>query len=228
MQNRATLWIAIISVTLFGRGTSAHASAQAPGFAEITSPRDGEALVGIITIEGSANHPSFSTYNLAFAYEPNPSDTWFPIVASVTTPVPKGKLGLWDTTRITDGTYQLRLQVHLRNGTTLEAVIHGVRIRNFTSIETETPGPVSVMVTETPLPPTITPTATPVPPVPVGSVRVLRALAWGAASGVLALLALGFYLAARRNLRLRWSAMQKRRDYKRTNQRRADRPGRGR
>ena len=35
------------------------AAAQVPGYADIREPLGGEAIKGVITIEGSASHPSF-------------------------------------------------------------------------------------------------------------------------------------------------------------------------
>ena len=50
-----------------------------PGFAEITNPAAGQRLTGLITIRGTADHPSFAGYELLFAHDPNPTETWFPL-----------------------------------------------------------------------------------------------------------------------------------------------------
>lgn len=182
-----------------------NANAQAPGFADITRPSRGEALTGLVTIEGSAAHPSFVSYELAFAFEDDPTGTWFPIIDDVQTPVTDGRLGIWDTTGITDGNYKLRLRVVLKSGAALEALVEGLRVRNTTPIEAVTsaaplvvrpsPSPMATM----PVPEII---ATPLP-VQEGPSRVLRALTWGAGFGVFLLLALAVYSLLRGRLRLR-------------------------
>ena len=182
-----------------------NANAQAPGFADITRPSRGEALTGLVTIEGSAAHPSFVSYELAFAFEDDPTGTWFPIIDDVQTPVTDGRLGIWDTTGITDGNYKLRLRVVLKSGAALEALVEGLRVRNITPIEAVTsaaplvvrpsPSPMATM----PVPEII---ATPLP-VQEGPSRVLRALTWGAGVGVFLLFALAVYSLLRGRLRLR-------------------------
>jgi len=102
--------------------------AQAPGYAEITSPAGGGTVQGLTTIEGSADHPSFQRYDLAFAYDPNPTGTWFPIGEPVSTRARQAVLGLWDTTEISPGLYQLRLRVFLEGGTVLEDIAGGLRL----------------------------------------------------------------------------------------------------
>lgn len=180
-------------------------SAQAPGFADITRPSKGEALTGLVTIEGSAAHPSFVSYELAFAFEDDQTGTWFPIIDDVQTPVTDGRLGIWDTTGITDGDYKLRLLVILKSGTALEAVVEGLRVRNTTPIEAVTSA-APLVVKPSPSPAAGTPVpeviATPIP-VQEGPSRVLRALTWGAAAGVFLLVALAVYSLLRGRLRLR-------------------------
>jgi hypothetical protein len=182
-----------------------NANAQAPGFADITRPSRGEALTGLVTIEGSAAHPSFVSYELAFAFEDDPTDTWFPIVDDVQTPVTDGRLGIWDTTGITDGNYVLRLLVILKSGATLEAIVEGLRVRNTTPIEAVTSA-APLIVRASPSPAVTTPApeviATPIP-VQAGSSRVVRALTWGAIAGVFLLIALALYSLLRDRLRLR-------------------------
>jgi hypothetical protein len=187
------------------------AAAQAPGYANIREPLGGEAIAGVVTIEGSAAHPSFVLYDLSFSHSDNPTGTWFQIGDPVHTPVTDGRLGLWDTTGITDGFYTLRLRVHLSNNIVLESFVEGLRIRNSTAIETATPQPDKVTATPTIALPTRTPRPTPLP-LPGGSnpSTVLRTFTGGIITGVVVLLSLGIYLFIRKRSQERWAVLQMR------------------
>jgi hypothetical protein len=104
---------------------------QVPGFAELTSPQPGQVVNGLVTLSGTADHPAFNRYELSFAYDEDTTDTWFSIGEPVDTRVIDGRLALWDTSTITDGDYSLRLRVWLQDGRSLEAVVPGVRVRNY-------------------------------------------------------------------------------------------------
>jgi hypothetical protein len=186
------------------------ALAQAPGYADITRPNVGEALVGVITIEGSASHPSFLSYDLYFAYEAEGTETWFPILDNVQNPVVDGRLGIWDTTGITDGNYKLRLRVHLKDGNALEAIVSGLRLRNASPIETATPGPAVEAARDQPLSPTVTPLPTPSTSEDPQQRKTLTSLWLGAGFGLVALLFIGTYLSLRRNFLLRRSTRRMR------------------
>ena len=175
----------------------------------IEMPLGGEAVQGAVEITGSANPENFFYYELSFRYAAGEFDSWFVIVESFT-PVEAGTLGEWDTFAITDGIYDLRLLVTLTDGSTETVILEGLRVRNYSLVETSTPGP----PTETPTPdltalfspsatPTITPTPTPratftpLPPNPASyrPDEIPAAMAMGAA-GVLALFILiGLYLS---------------------------------
>ncbi|HEY43202.1 MAG TPA: hypothetical protein G4O11_04390 [Anaerolineae bacterium] len=199
-------------------------NAQAPGYADITYPQSGEAIFGLVTIEGSADHPSFVSYELSFAHQPNPEDTWFPIMGPIQTPVSEGRLGIWDTTGITDGTYQLRLRVWLKNGIALEAFVQELRIRN--TIPTETPTAIMQVAIPSPSPPTLTPTPRPTPLTPSfsdGRPYVMRIFFTGAILGGAGLILLGGYLFARRSMSLRWAKLRMRRIHWRSERERGKR-----
>ena len=202
----------ILCFTMLGVVGIVHqAVAQAPGYADIHEPLGGEAIAGVVTIEGSASHPSFISYDLAFAHTDNPTETWFQIGDAVFTSITDGRLGLWDTTGITDGFYRLRLRVHLSNNIMLESIVEGLRIRNNTLIETATPQPNRVTATPTIALPTRTPRPTPLP-FPGGSdpSSVIRTFTWGIFAGVLVLISLGIYLFIRRRSQERWAVLHMR------------------
>ena len=136
------------------------ASAQSQGVAVITSPLDGAILNGLVPITGTATHPQFQRYELAFAYSPNPTGTWFPLQAPVNTQVVNEIIGRWDTAKISDGLYSLRLRVYYTGTAYLDAFVQNVRVVNATPTAVvsapETPTP-PVAIT---LPPLATATAT--------------------------------------------------------------------
>jgi len=182
---------------------------QAPGFAEITRPVSGEAVGGVVTLEGTANHPSFDHFDLAFTYEADATGTWFPIVDEDRSRVVEGRLAVWDTTGITDGEYILRLRVWPAEGEPLVAVVRGLRVRNYTSIETPTPGPSLAAPAFTPTKPPSTPTPTPpavVPAPPEPGRRVGSALLAGGIVAVVVLAATGSYAAWRAASRSNWGS----------------------
>jgi hypothetical protein len=151
------------------------AQAQNQGLAVITTPLDGATVSGIVPILGTATHPQFLRYELAFGYSPNPTDTWFTVQDPVKTPVVNEVLGRWDTTGIADGVYTLRLRVYWTERLFLEAFARTVRVQNATPTppapESNTPTPQAAAATPlsgaqaaaTPvivLPPTSTPRPT--------------------------------------------------------------------
>lgn len=197
--------LALCAVPLAGHG------AQAPGFAEITRPGSGEAVRGVVTLEGTANHPSFDHFDLAFTYEGDTTGTWFAIVDEDRSRVVEGKLAVWDTTGITDGDYRLRLRVWPSQGEPLEAVVRNIRVRNYNPIETPTPRPdttSAAVATSTPPPmptSTLSPPVLPAPAVEPAS-RVGRALLSGGLAAVALLTGVGIYATWRAHSRANWGS----------------------
>ena len=134
----------------------------------ILSPMPGQALQGLVPINGFTALDGFQKAELEFAYTHDQTHTWF-VLNESDKPVAGGLLAQWDTTTLTDETYDLRLTVLLNDGRREGMTVTGLRVRNYTPIETDTPTPVAP--TSTPVPgdtpvPTITPTptVTPIPP----------------------------------------------------------------
>lgn len=150
-------------------GAWAGPAAQDQGLAVITSPLEGSNAGGVVPILGTATHPEFVRYEVAFAYSPNPTDTWFAITPAGSAPVINEVLARWDTSQISDGLYTVRLRVFYGQGAFLEALVGSVRVQNGTPTPGlgNLPGPTP---TEAPpatptqpvivLPPTSTPRAT--------------------------------------------------------------------
>jgi hypothetical protein len=154
----------------------------------LASPLPGQALQGTVPIRVEGLTDPDANIEVAFRYAASAEPAaWFLII--------QGKAGAdglaaeWDTTTITDGTYTLRVVIRHADGASETLQAEGVRVRNYTPIETDTPTPqpsptrtttpdrpatqtlAALKLTatlETPLPPTATatPTVTPAPPPP--------------------------------------------------------------
>ncbi len=149
----------------------------------IRSPVAGQAVQGVVPILGSTAVDGFLSMEVAFAYAGHTSNTWF-LIAESQEPVLDGTLTEWDTTTISDGNYMLRLSVFLADGTRQDVTLDGVRVRNYSPVETDTPTPIPTSTppaTRAPAPTatptlTLTPTHTPVPltatPLPTNPAQV--------------------------------------------------------
>jgi len=175
----------------------------------ISDPLPGQALQGKYPILGTSAVEEFRSAELSFSYTNDPTDTWFLIFTSAE-PVTAGLLAEWDTTQISDGDYDLRLVVTLLDGAQISTVVPGVRVRNYTPIETSTPTPltptsaaettevIAGTPTNTPQPPT--PTPFPTNPAQVSNQGLAASFAQGALFTVGAFALGGLYIAIR-NLR---------------------------
>ena len=65
---------------------------------------------GLVNIEGTATDQNFDSYSLEYGLGPNPSE-WKSIAGISTSAVESGVLQVWDTSRLDDGEYTLRLTV---------------------------------------------------------------------------------------------------------------------
>ncbi len=187
-----------------------------PELPQITSPVGGQALQGSLPIEGHIPAAGFAGAELSFAYQVNAPQTWFLIAELIQIP-DNPVLAQWDTTTITDGTYSLRLVVTQVDGSRSSTIVTGLRVRNYSPVETITPTPVTPTATpepgDTPLPsatstPTITPvplTPTPLPPNPaqINQLDILINMGKGALVIVGFLSLLGLYQAIMTYLRNR-------------------------
>ena len=130
------------------------------GAAEIADPQPGQALRGVVLIRGTADHPAFDHYEVSFAFEPNPTASWFAIEAAGGAAVLGGQLASWDTTQIADGAYQLRLRVFSNDGgAPLEFVAAGLAVANSVplpaaSATSRATAVATVPITEAPVPTT--------------------------------------------------------------------------
>ncbi|MDE3089687.1 MAG: PBP1A family penicillin-binding protein [Chloroflexota bacterium] len=134
----------------------------------ISSPREGNVLVGSVDIVGTVQMPDFDHYLVQIGFGNDPQD-WIVLVRG-TNPVQDSALATWDTRRVPDGAYTIRLEMDDRSGHAYGGRVHVV-VQNvivptprptMTRVPTPTPS-----FTATPIPPTATsvpPTRTPIPP----------------------------------------------------------------
>jgi len=151
-----------------GTATPTVTPTPTPAIVLVSSPVPGQALQGNVTVSGNTAVQGFQSGELSFAYPNSSTGTWF-LIQESSEPVANSTLALWDTTTITDGVYDLRLVVTLQDGSQKTFIVPGVRVRNYTPIETNTATPVTPTSTplpgDTPVPSeTPTPTVSPIPP----------------------------------------------------------------
>lgn len=197
-------FILLLLVITFLPGSAPAAAQEEQSGARFSAPTGGQAVQGIVSIEIEIDAEDIRALELAFRYTGVGSANWFGIYQTDQSP-PETQVILWDTTTISDGTYDLRLSIYLSNGEQIESIVEGVRVRNYSAIETNTPVPTpipgsTVQPTETPLPTsTSTPfpaTATTLPPNPaaVTTNRLLQSLLQGSLFTLLAITLLGLYV----------------------------------
>jgi hypothetical protein len=145
--------------------------------ATITSPRDGAVLRGRVEIFGSASISQFQFYKIEFAPSFNP-DQWAALPGSTTyaQPVIDGRLDVFDTTKVPDGTYSLKLTVvDVRAQEVCRAFVRNILIANTTPLTPTSEPTEEATPTRPPQAPPITsptiiaivqpPTATPPAPI---------------------------------------------------------------
>ena len=185
-----------------------------PDLPAILAPVGGQALQGSLPIEGHIPPAGFAGAELSFAYQASSPQTWF-LIAELNQIPDNLVLAQWDTTTITDGIYVLRLLVTNVDGSHSSIMIPGLRVRNYSPVETITPTPVAPTATpepgDTPLP-TVTPTATitPIPltptplplnPAQINRLDILANMGKGALATLAFLSVLGIYQTIKTRIR---------------------------
>ncbi len=114
---------------------SAFSAGCVPGQVQIVIPENGEDVRGVIPVVGTANTENFGFYK--FEIKRTDEVAWLTIQAG-NLPVNNGKLGDWDTSRLTPGDYQLALVVVDNQANSSEPCVVQVRV---SPPPEETPGP---------------------------------------------------------------------------------------
>jgi hypothetical protein len=193
-----------------------HAEEEDKTKVEITSHKAGEAIRGIVPILGTTTVENLLSWELTFSYVSNTTGTWF-LISEGSNAISNEILTEWDTTAITDGVYNLRLTVYLKEGRRTHFILPDIRVRNYTPIESNTPVPslTSTPLTVTPQPsftPSITlsptnttipdtPTPQPTNPIEISAPDITNSLTRGAGFVLIAFLILGVYGTIRKWLR---------------------------
>ena len=178
----------------------------------ITSPETGQVVQGLTIVAGTVTVLGFSSYELSFAYQDDPTGTWFTLQNS-SLPIFEGELGTWDTSTLTDGDYTLRLRVFLLDGSVQETTVSDLRVRNYTPVPTPTVTETATVFAQLVLPTaqllatapaTATashPTPTPFPPNPAGLEvsSISNAVGRGAILTLLLIFGFGLILRLRRS-----------------------------
>jgi hypothetical protein len=196
----------LLTLLLLALLTARPAAAQTGPAVTIDSPGEGQVLRGQVTVTGASTAEGFRSAELAFAYADDPTGTWF-LIRFFDGPATGGTLAVWDTEGLTDGDYTLRLRVTLQDGSQVEALVEGLRVRNTTPVETATPL-ATLALGASPLPATSVPTATltwlptpthlPANPASLGLPQVYASIGRGALSILLLFLVFGLFLRMRR------------------------------
>ena len=161
---------------------------------EITFPLPGEAVQGLVQITGTVNVEELESYILEFAIQTSDNPAWFRVNVGETS-ITDGILGEWDTSSLPDQNYFLRLTINQKTSDSITLLIEGVRVRNYSPIETSTPPPTSILPTPSPTvesstetsTPEITPSPTPLIPNPAAITveNIQKKLIQGAIAGTM-------------------------------------------
>jgi len=123
----------------------------------IHEPADGDEVSGIVSIQGTADHPQFLRYELAFVQNSRPGSDWI-VFAQGDRPVRNNTLAVWDTTVgqpvspvFPDGQYRLRLRVVREDYNYDEFFVAELLITNLSA----TPSPTATLTNTLQLTPTL-------------------------------------------------------------------------
>jgi hypothetical protein len=122
----------------------------------IVEPASGETIAGIVEVRGTAVHPDYLRYELAFLQQDVPGAEWI-VFAEGAQQVNDGVLAVWDTTVgraigapvFPDGRYQLRLRVVKNDFNYDEYFVTDLNIQNDGPTATPTPDETAVALTAT-------------------------------------------------------------------------------
>jgi hypothetical protein len=111
--------------TLASAGDSSGIGGCVPGSIEITAPKEGDTVSGVVQVMGTADIVNFGFYKYEIA---RPGDAIWLSLNAGEAPVKDGLLGEWITNTLPPGDYLLRLVVTDNNGQTLPACAVQVRV----------------------------------------------------------------------------------------------------
>ncbi len=137
-MRRVAIGLMLVAVVVASRRTTVRAEpVQQQSQVQITSPEVSQEIRGVVPIIGSALVPDFQYYKVEYGNGPDPSQ-WFVIGSMHEASVVNGQLEIWDTTRLPDGVYSLRLRAVRRDGNYGEFFVRQVVIVNARPTHTPT------------------------------------------------------------------------------------------
>lgn len=98
---------------------------------EVSSPLDGQTLQGSVPITGTVSSIGFASGAVYYTYNQTEDSSWF-LISNISQPVNNGTLAIWDTSTISDGDYQIKVEVKYQDGSVLTKIIKGLLVRNYT------------------------------------------------------------------------------------------------
>ncbi|GEM_PF-292004 len=129
--------LALLSLLPVAVSAAPAAQSAVNPFANISYPPPIYVLSGNFEIRGSANLPNMSNYFIEF--RPINEDitqvsttSWAPATVPSRRAIQEDVLGVWDTTTVDDGAYELRLTVNVRGGQPVYDLVTPLRIENVT------------------------------------------------------------------------------------------------
>ncbi len=133
-------WVSLLILLLFPRPPAQAQVIPQPDTVEIHSPLPGQAIQGSFPIRVTISVAGFQDAFLSFRYESDSTGSWFELARSPIQVIDE-ELVIWDTTALTDGDYAIQLVVTRAGDDPLVSTIAGLRVRNYSIIETSTPAP---------------------------------------------------------------------------------------
>jgi len=176
----------------------------------ILSPADQQVLQGVIEVQARISTDEVRSFELLFGYSGEMDQRNLFLLAQGNAFPEEQPLYRWDTTLIPDGNYRLVLRVYFSNGEKREAVVDGVKVRNYSPVESPTASdlivstePVLETPSNTPMPALFTPT----PPRPnPGSIQPIQwtgSVVRGLAVSLLLFVVFGMVLSLRKRKKRR-------------------------
>lgn len=117
--------VALTLITPMANSASIPPEGCVQGEIFLTSPVPGEEVSGAVTLVGTVDMDNFGFYK--FEVAPQGTESWATISANREL-VKEGDLGFWDTSTLTPGDYQLRLEVTDSQGQAYSPCIIPVRV----------------------------------------------------------------------------------------------------
>ena len=201
------LWASILLLSAFPVFPVLAQVIPEPDTVEILAPLPGQAIQGSFPILVTISVAGFQEAVLSFRYTADLTGSWFELARSPIQLIEE-ELVIWDTTALTDGDYIMQLVVNREEDEPVVTTISGLRVRNYTIIETDTPAPTITARPDTgstpapTVPPGVmprvnTPTLLPPNPAAVTPSSIGASLLQGVAVSLIAFAAVGVLLLIR-------------------------------